>query len=481
MAFADNGSGLVPPSDIKNAADLLKWARDRGVKELDARFVDIRGIVQHFSMPISSVDADAFEEGFGFDGSSIRGFQSINVSDMILMADLSTAVIDPFFKLPTLAIMCDVYDPISRTPYDRDPRGVAKRCEAYVRSTGLADTVYFGPEAEFFVFSNVQYTTGPNISYYEVDSNEGFWNSASASPSMNYLNRIKEGYFPLPPLDKMQDLRAEMVATMLACGIEVEVHHHEVGAAAQGEIDMRFDTLLSMADKLLWYKYIVKNVAAQNGMIATFMPKPLFGDNGSGMHCHQSLWKDGKPLFAGDCYAGLSEMALFYIGGVLKHAPAILAFAAPTTNSYRRLVPGYEAPVNLVYSARNRSAAIRIPMYSSSPKARRVETRFPDPTANPYFTFPALVMAGLDGIRNRIHPGDPFEVDLYEAEMETPTVPGSLAGALEALACDHDFLLEGGVFTKEYIDLYIDYKRTNEADPVAMRPHPYEFTLYLDA
>ena len=470
----------VPAEAKESPAKLLKWAADNNIAELDLRFVDIRGIAQHFSMPIGSVDEGSFEDGFGFDGSSIRGFQNINVSDMILLADLDTAGVDPFFKLPTLTIKCDVYDPITREAYANDPRGFVRRAEAYLQSTGIADTAYFGPEAEFFLFSNVSYSNGPNIASYEVDSHEGFWNTGSKDPAMNYLNRIKEGYFPLPPLDKTQDVRADMVQTMLACGIDIEVHHHEVGGAGQAEIDFRYDTMLKMADKLIDYKYIVKNVAAKYGLIATFMPKPLFGDNGSGMHVHQSLWSQGKPLFGGDMYAGLSQMALWYIGGVLKHARALLAITNPTTNSYRRLVPGYEAPVNLVYSARNRSAAIRIPMYSNSPKAKRIETRFPDPTANPYLAFPALMMAGLDGIRNKIDPGSPFEVDLYEGEVETPTTPPTLGEALEALREDHDFLLEGGVFTKEYLEMYINYKKVNEADPVAMRPHPYEFNLYLD-
>lgn len=474
-------SNYLPPASAKESAEaLLKWAKENELVELDLRFVDIRGIVQHFSMPLSMVDADDFEAGFGFDGSSVRGFQDINLSDMILFPDVSTAYVDPFFKAPTLAIKCDVSDPITREPYDKDPRGFARRAEAYLAETGIGDTAYFGPEAEFFLFSNVMYATSANKSYYEVDSHEGFWNSASPDPSMNYLNRIKEGYFPLPPLDKTQDIRAEMVRVMMEIGIPIEVHHHEVGGAGQGEIDMRFDTLLRMADKVTDYKYVVKNVAAQAGLIATFMPKPLFEDNGSGMHVHQSIWKDGKPLFGGDKYADLSQIALFYIGGILKHARALLAFTNPTTNSYRRLVPGYEAPVNLVYSARNRSAAIRIPMYSSNPKAKRIETRFPDPLANPYLAFPALLMAGLDGIKNQIDPGSPFEVDLYESEIETPTTPPNLGGALDALAEDHDFLLEGGVFSKDYIEMYIEYKRKNEADQVAMRPHPYEFRLYFD-
>ncbi len=474
-------TSMVPPdSALESPAALLSWAKENEVAELDLRFVDIRGIPQHFSVPLAMVDEGDFEDGFGFDGSSIQGFQDINESDMILLADVSTARVDPFFKYRTLAIKCDIADPLSRELYSNDPRGFAKRAEAYLKETGIADTAYFGPEAEFFLFSNVQYNTAPNESFYRVDSHEGFWNSASDEPGMNYLNRIKEGYFPLPPNDKTQDIRAEMVAAMMEYGIPIEVHHHEVGGAAQAEIDMRFDTLLNMADKLIDYKYIVKNVAARNGLIATFMPKPLFQDNGSGMHVHQSLWKDGQPLFGGDLYAGLSQTALYYIGGILKHAPALLAFTNPTTNSFRRLVPGYEAPVNLVYSARNRSAAIRIPMYSNNPKAKRIETRFPDPMANPYLAFPALMMAGLDGIKNEIDPGDPATTDLYEGLEETPLVPGSLGGALEALAQDHDFLLEGGVFTKEYIEMYIEYKQVNDQDAVAMRPHPYEFRLYLD-
>ncbi len=473
-------TSLVPPDSAKESpAALIAWAKENEVVEFDARFVDVRGVPQHFSMPIESVDEGAFEDGFGFDGSSIQGFQAINESDMILLADLSTATIDPFNSYKTLSFYCDIHDPISREPYALDPRGVAKRAEAYIAESDIADTAYFGPEAEFFMFDNVQYKTTPNSSMYKVDSFEGFWNSDSEDPSMGHLNNIKMGYFPLAPLDKTQDVRAEMVQTLIAAGMDVEVHHHEVGGAGQAEIDLKYTSLLKMADQMISYKYIVKNVAAANGFFATFMPKPLFLDNGSGMHVHQSLWKDGEPLFAGDEYAGLSQMALWYIGGVLKHAPALLAFTNPITNSYRRLVPGYEAPVNLIYSARNRSAAIRIPMYSNSPKAKRVETRFPDPAANPYLAMPALLMAGIDGIKNQIDPGDPATVDLYEGEMETPLVPGNLAGALEALKADHEFLLEGGVFSKEYIDAYIDYKQVNDHDQVAMRPHPYEFDLYF--
>ena len=371
---------------------------------------------------------------------------------------------------------------ISGEAYARDPRGVAKRAESYLKSTGIADVCYFGPEAEFFIFTGVAYESGSNGTFYKVESSSGFWGSGEMG--QGYRPRIKEGYFPVSPTDKLQDLRAEMVAQLMAVGVDIEVHHHEVGGAGQAEIDMRFNPLLSMADKLLIYKYIIRNVAYKHGYTATFMPKPIFGDNGSGMHCHQSLWKDGKPLFFDkDGYALLSETALYYIGGILKHAPAILAFAAPTTNSYRRLVPGYEAPVNLVYSARNRSAAIRIPMYSSNPKAKRIEARFPDPSCNPYLAFPALMMAGLDGIQNKIHPGDPADYDLYESHNghPTPTVPGSLEGALAALEADHSFLTKGGVFTEEFIENYIDYKRAHDVAPMALRPHPYEFQLYYDA
>jgi glutamine synthetase len=472
---------FVPPEDARKSPDaLLQWAKDNEVTEFDIRFTDLKGVVHHFSMPAEAMDAGVFEDGFGFDGSSVRGFQAINESDLILMADLSTAYVDPFFKAKTLAFTCDVYDPITREPYPRDPRGVTKRAEAYLKETGIADTAFFGPEAEFFMFSNVQYNTSTNESLYRVDSHEGFWNSASNDPSMAFLNRIKEGYFPLPPNDKTHDIRAEMVATMIGCGIDVEVHHHEVGGGAQAEIDMKFDSMLRMADKLQLYKHVVRNVAARYGLSATFMPKPLFEDNGSGMHVHQSLWKDGQTLMFGDGYANLSELALYYIGGVLKHAAAILAFTNPTTNSYRRLVPGYEAPVNLVYSNRNRSAAVRIPVYLNSPKAKRIETRFPDPSANPYYAFPALMLAGLDGIQNKIHPGEATDVDLYEGHVETDMVPGSLSAVLDALEADHEFLLKGGVFTQDIIDSYIDYKRTEEAESVAMRPHPYEFQLYFD-
>ncbi|MCC6614189.1 MAG: type I glutamate--ammonia ligase [Anaerolineae bacterium] len=471
--------GILPPAEVKTPAALLKWAKDNDVRFVDVKFVDIRGIVQHFSLPLANFEEDAFKNGLGFDGSSIRGFQTINKSDLNLIPDITTAFIDPVPAVPTLSLICDVVD-LDGSSYANDPRGVLKRANDYLLGTGLADICYFGPEAEFFIFSSVAFDNSPNGSFYEVDSPSGFW--GTGEPGLGYRPRIKEGYFPVPPTDKMQDLRSEMVEVLMSCGVDIEVHHHEVGGAAQAEIDMRFDEMCKMADKLLLYKYLIRNVAYQNGYTVTFMPKPIFSDNGSGMHCHQSLWKDGKPLFFDESgYAGLSEMALYYIGGILKHAPAILAFAAPTTNSYRRLVPGYEAPVNLVYSARNRSAAVRIPMYSNSPKAKRIEFRAPDPTANPYLAFAAMLMAGLDGIQNKIHPGEPSDFDLYEEGVETPTVPGSLGGSLAALAEDHAFLTEGGVFTEDFINGYISYKQANEVDPVAMRPHPFEFQLYYDA
>ncbi|MDL1899994.1 type I glutamate--ammonia ligase [Anaerolineae bacterium CFX9] len=472
---------LVPPdSALKSGAALIKWAKEQGVQEVDVKFADIRGVMQHFSVPFVNFDEDAFTEGLGFDGSSIRGFQTIEQSDLNLIPDISTAIIDPVPAATTLSMICDVVD-LDGKPYARDPRAIARRAEAYLKSSGIADVVYFGPEAEFYIFTSARWATAENGSFYEVDSSSGFWNTGEEGPNLGYRPRIKEGYFPAPPTDKLQDLRAEMTRVLMSAGIPVEVHHHEVGGAGQAEIDIRFAPMLQQADRLQLYKYIIKNVAYKAGYTVTFMPKPIFADNGSGMHCHQSLWKGSSNLFFDkNGYALLSETALHYIGGILKHAPAILAFAAPTTNSYRRLVPGYEAPVNLVYSARNRSAAIRIPMYSSNPKAKRIEFRAPDPTANPYLAFSAMLMAGLDGIRNKINPGKPADYDLYESKRRTPTVPGSLAASLDALERDHSFLLEGGVFTRDFIESYISYKRTAEADAVAMRPHPYEFTLYYD-
>jgi glutamine synthetase len=457
---------------------------------LDLRFTDVFGLWQHFSLSTKQVSEDMFEEGIGFDGSSIRGFQSIEESDMILIPDPSSAFIDPIFEVSTLVIICDVYDPITRQPYSRDPRYVAKKAEGYLKKTGIADLSYFGPEAEFFLFDSVRYGGGTNSGYYFLDSQEGWWNSGAElgrlGPNLGGQIPAKRGYFPVPPTDTLQDVRSKMVLAMEAAGIEVEVHHHEVGTAGQCEIDLRFDTLTRMADKLIMYKYIVKNVARQHGMSATFMPKPLFEDNGSGMHTHQSLWKGGDTIMFDEAgYAQLSDVARYYIGGLLKHASALLAFAAPTTNSYRRLVPGYEAPINLVYSQRNRSAICRIPMYSNSPKAKRVEFRAPDPSCNPYLCFAALLMAGLDGVQNQIDPGAPIDKDLYdlppdEAAQITNT-PGSLDAVLAALEDDHDFLLQGDVFTPDLIEAYVAYKRAHEIDPVRLRPHPHEFSLYFDA
>lgn len=472
-------TGLVPPVEAQSPAALIEWAKAQGVQEVDVKFVDLRGIWQHFSLPMSNFKIDAFQEGIGFDGSSIRGFQDIHESDLNLIPEPATAFIDPIPSTKTLSITCNVYD-ISGSRYSRDPRAVAQRAEEYLVKSGIADVCYFGPEAEFFIFTGARWGEGMNTSFYEIDSDEAPWDTAAGGQA--YRMRAKEGYFPVAPMDKLQDLRSKMVQALMAVGVDVEVHHHEVGGAGQAEIDMRFQSLLKMADQLLVYKYIIKNVAYQNGYTVTFMPKPLFKDNGSGMHCHQSLWKSGSNLFFGDEYALLSKTALYYIGGILKHAPALLAFCAPTTNSYRRLVPGYEAPVNLVYSARNRSAAVRIPMYSTNPKAKRIEFRSPDPTANPYLAFAACLMAGLDGIKKQIEPGKPADYDLFEGNgRKTPVVPGSLHESLLALKKDHDFLLEGNVFTPDLIEKYIDYKKVTEADAVSMRPHPYEFDLYFDA
>jgi glutamine synthetase len=476
---------LIPPASAADSpAELLSWAKAQGVQEVDVKFTDLRGLWQHFSLPLVNFKEDVFTEGLGFDGSSIRGFQDIHESDLTLIPVPTTAFIDPVPAARTLSILCDIYDPVKGTRYSRDPRAVAQRATEYLTSSGIADVCYFGPEAEFFIFTSARWGEAMNKSFYEVDSDEGPWNTGSnGTANLAYRPRAKEGYFPAAPMDKLQDLRAKMVATLMAVGIDVEVHHHEVGGAGQAEIDMRFQPLLKMADTLQTYKYIIKNVAYQNGYTATFMPKPLFKDNGSGMHCHQSLWKSGTNLFFDkDGYALLSKTALNYIGGILKHAPALMAFCAPTTNSYRRLVPGYEAPVNLVYSARNRSAAVRIPMYSDNPKAKRIEFRSPDPTCNPYLAFSAIMMAGLDGVERGIEPGKPADYDLFESNgRRTPVVPGSLGESLNALAKDHDFLTKGGVFTEDLIEKYYEYKKINEADAVAMRPHPYEFDLYFDA
>ncbi len=461
-------------------SDVQKLIEDRGIEAVDVKFTDLFGQWQHFSLPIEEFSAEgAFEEGLGFDGSSIRGFQSIESSDMILICDPNTAIVDPICAAPTLSLIGDVYDPITRQPYSRDPRYVARKAGEYLKSTGIADTAYFGPEAEFFVFDKVMYSAGEYSAAYQVDSIEGPWNSGIFG--FGHSVPHKRGYFPVAPFDTLQDLRGEMVRELIDAGVPIELHHHEVGTAGQCEIDMRFDALLKMADNVQLYKYIVKNVAQRHGKTVTFMPKPIYADNGSGMHTHQSLWKDGQPLFYDENgYAGLSQMAKWYIGGILKHINALLAICAPTTNSYRRLVPGYEAPVVVAYSARNRSAAVRIPMYSKSPKAKRIEFRCPDPAANPYLAFAACLMAGLDGIKNQIDPGDPAEMDLFDEEninKVTMTV-GKLNEALDALVADHAFLLEGGVFTQDVLDAYISYKHETEIGPVSLRPHPYEFLLY---
>ncbi|MEZ4771219.1 MAG: type I glutamate--ammonia ligase [Caldilineales bacterium] len=456
------------------------------VKMVDFRFTDLPGVWQHFSVPARELTAETFEEGVGFDGSSIRGFKEIHESDMLLMLDPSTAFIDPILEVPTLAIVCDVFDPITREPYSRDPRFIAARAEEYLKQTGIGDTSYWGPEAEFFLFNNVRYGGGSNEAFYAIDSDEAWWNSGRAD-RQNLGAQIppKRGYFPTPPTDTLQDVRSRIVMALEETGIEIEVHHHEVATAGQCEIDMRFGQLLTMADSIMKYKYIVKNVARQNGLTATFMPKPIFGDNGSGMHVHQSIWKDGKNVFYDEAgYAQLSDNARYYIGGLLKHAPALLALTSPTTNSFRRLVPGFEAPVNLAYSQRNRSAICRIPVYSKSPKAKRIEFRAPDPSCNPYLAFAALLMAGLDGIQNRIDPGGPLDKDLYSLPPEeakaVKQVPGSLEAVLFALEADHEFLLKGDVFTSDMLETYIAYKRENEVDPMRMRPHPHEFMLYFD-
>ncbi|HBY62439.1 MAG TPA: type I glutamate--ammonia ligase, partial [Solibacterales bacterium] len=419
-----------------------------------------------------------------FDGSSIAGWKAINESDMCLMPDPASACIDPFFAETTLSLVCDVLEPTTGEPYNRDPRGIAKKAEGMVKSMGIGDTIFFGPEAEFFIFDNIRFDQNAHSGFYFIDAEEGRWNSGRAENNLGYRPRYKEGYFPLPPTDHYQDLRAEMVTTMQKCGLDIECHHHEVATAGQCEIDQRFDTLVKSADNMMIYKYVIRNVAYQYGKTVTFMPKPLFGDNGSGMHCHQSLWKSGSPLFAGDNYAGLSQMALWYIGGLLKHARALSAIIAPTTNSYKRLVPGYEAPVNLAYSRRNRSAAVRIPMYSASPKAKRVEFRPPDPSSNPYLAFAAMLMAGLDGIANKLDPGEPLDKDIYDLSPEelkqVPSMPASLEEALGCLEADHAFLLKGDVFTEELLESFIAYKRRAEADAVRLRPHPYEFALYYD-
>jgi glutamine synthetase len=466
--------------------EVRKLATEAGVKFVDLRFVDLPGMWQHFSIPVEDLEDDLFSEGIGFDGSSIRGFQQIHESDMLLIADAETAYLDPVLQVSTLNLICNVLDPITRERYSRDPRYVAQKAERYLKGTGIADISYWGPEAEFYIFDSVRYDQTAQSGYYYIDSKEAVWNTGQEeTPNLGYKLRHKEGYFPVPPSDQLQDVRSEIVLALKAVGVKVEVHHHEVGTAGQCEIDMRFGPLTQMADNVLYYKYIIRMVARKHNMTATFMPKPIFGDNGSGMHTHQSLWKGGTNIFYDEKgYALLSKTAMNYIGGLLKHAPALLAFCAPTTNSYRRLVPGYEAPVNLAYSQRNRSAAVRIPVYSNSPKAKRIEFRCPDPSANPYLCFAAQLMAGLDGIQNKIDPGESLDKDLYDLEPEEAakikSAPGSLGEVLVALENDHAFLLTGDVFTSDLISMWISYKRERELAPVNLRPVPYEFFLYFD-
>jgi len=472
----------------KTPAEIIDYAKRNNIQIVDLKFTDLPGTMQHFSVPTNQLDENSFVEGLGFDGSSIRGFQQIHESDMMVVPDASSAFVDSVLKIPTMSFICDVRDPIGGGPYTRDPRYVARKAEQHLKSTGLADVSYWGPELEHFIFDSVRFDQTANSGYYHVDSEEGIWNSGldNGRPNLGHRPRYKQGYFPVPPVDTLQDLRSEIVLMMMEFGIDVEVHHHEVGTAGQGELDMRYGSLTRMADQVMLQKYIVKNVARAHGKTATFMPKPLFGDNGSGMHTHQSLWNDGTNLFYDPKgYALMSQMGLHYIGGLLKHSPALLALCAPTTNSYRRLVPGFEAPVNLVYSKRNRSAAARIPVYTDTPESKRVEFRPPDPTCNPYLAFAAMLMAGLDGIAKKIDPGEPLEADIYELTPEEASgvkqVPGSLDEVLNALEEDHEFLLKGGVFTSDLLETWLDYKRTQEVDEVRLRPHPYEFHLYYDA
>jgi glutamine synthetase len=482
-------NGEVNEKDIQKVSQLIK---ENNIEIVDLKFNDLPGLWQHFSIPateLSEIDdpvESIWAEGIGFDGSSIRGFQKIQESDMILQLDPTTAVVDVACDVPTLSIICDIYDPITKKPYTRDPRYVAKKAADYLRSTGIADKSYWGPEMEFFIFNDIRFDQTENSGYYYIDSIEGEWNSGrDEKPNLGYKPRYKEGYFPVPPHDSQQDLRSKIILAMIKANIPIEVHHHEVATAGQAEIDMKFDTLVRMADKCLMYKYIVKNIAKKNNMVATFMPKPLFGDNGSGMHTHQSLWKEGKNIFFYlKGYALISQTAKYYIGGLLKHSAALMAFCAPTTNSYKRLVPGYEAPVNLAYSKGNRSAAVRIPVYTENPKTKRIEFRPPDNSCNPYLAFAAMLMAGIDGIQNKIDPGEPLDKNTYELTAEeaaqVPTVPGSLEEAIAALEEDHKFLLKGNVFTQDVIDVWIEYKKEKEIDAVRLRPHPYEFYLYFD-
>jgi glutamine synthetase len=467
-----------------NPREVMEFAKKNRVQVVDLKFVDLLGTWQHFSIPVEEMNEGLFKDGSGFDGSSIRGWKAIHNSDMLAVPDPATATLDPFAAAPTLSMVCTVMDPITREAYDRDPRNIAQKAERYLKSTKIGDISYWGPEAEFFIFDQARYDQDSHSGYYFIDSEEGVWNAGKDGANLGNKIRHKEGYFPVAPIDTQQDIRSEMILEMQKAGIPVEKHHHEVATAGQAEIDLRFDSLVSMADKMMMYKYIVKNVARRHGKTVTFMPKPIFGDNGSGMHTHQSIWKEGKPLFAGKEYAGISSLCLHYIGGILKHAPALAAFTNPTTNSYKRLTPGFEAPVLLAYSSRNRSAGIRIPMYSPSPKAKRIEVRFPDPACNPYLAFAAMLMAGLDGIENKTDPGEPMDKDLYDLEPKEaariPTMPGSLDEALRNLEKDHQFLLKGGVFTEDLVETWIAYKRGREVDPLRLRPHPYEYFMYYD-
>lgn len=464
---------------------VLEMGKKEGAKVLDLRFLDFPGVWQHFTFPISELDESRFEDGFGFDGSSIRGWQPIHTSDMLVVPDPTTAKMDPFYKEPTLVLIGNIVDPVTHESYSRDPRYIAQKAEAYLKSSGIGDTAHFGPEPEFFIFDDVRFESGRNRAFYEVDSEEGIWNSGrDECPNLGYKPRHTEGYFPVPPMDKFQDLRTEMLLTLESLGIEIECQHHEVATGGQAEIDMRFKPLLQMGDQLMWFKYVLKNVAYKHNHTVTFMPKPLFEDNGTGMHTHISIWKEGKPVFAGDKYAGVSQEALYAIGGILGHCKALCAFTNPTTNSYKRLVPGFEAPVNLAYSSRNRSAAVRIPMYSPSPKAKRIEFRTPDPSCNGYLAFSAMLMAVIDGIENKMDPGEPLDKNIYnlppEELADIDSAPGSLEEALSALNDDQEFLLKGDVFTKDVIDMWIEYKTKNEVNEVNLRPHPHEFFLYFD-
>jgi len=470
---------------LRTPKDVVEFIRKEGVEIVDLRFMDFPGLWQHFSVPAREIEQDTFAQGLGFDGSSIRGWQAINESDMLVKPVPESAFLDPFLAAKTLVMICNICDPVTGEDYTRDPRNIARKADNYVKRLGLADTAFFGPEAEFFIFDDIRFDQNEHEGYYHIDSIEGRWNTGrEEGPNLGYKPRYKEGYFPVPPTDSLQDIRSEMVLILEKIGVAIEAQHHEVATAGQAEIDMRFAPLVEMADNVLKYKYVIKNTARRHGKTVTFMPKPLFNDNGSGMHVHFSLWKDGKNLFAGDGYAGLSELAMHAIGGILKHAPSLLAFTSPTTNSYKRLVPGFEAPVNLAYSRRNRSAAVRIPMYSVSAKAKRLEFRCPDPSCNPYLAFSAMLMAAIDGIQNKIHPGDPLDKDIYDLPPEelaqVPKTPGSLREALANLEADHAYLLKGDVFTPDVIETWISYKMKNEVQALELRPHPWEFALYYD-